>query len=198
MNTKDYMIKEFVQKRGLNFRKFCLYPDKIVVESRNMTKIEKYEIKIESVGFDTFYQAENVLVGKVIFMICILAPFFFTALRLFPEQKISNGNLFIITIFCWGFALLNYLKQHQDDIFLKGQQNLVFYRDKPNEQEVLEFINLIISTSKNFLKKKYFRFDESTDEYEFKNTMRWLLEREIISTSEFEKIKNEFHIKRLI
>jgi len=192
------MIKEFTQKRGFNVRKFNLYPDKIIIESRTLRKIEKYEIKIDSIGFDTFYQADNVLVGKTAFIICIAAPIMMTILRLFPGQYISTANLIISYVICWAFALLNYLNQHQDDIFLQGQQNLVFYRNYPKEQEVIEFINLVISTSKSYLKKKYFKIDDYTDENEFKNTMRWLLDKEIISVSEFEKIKYEFHVKKLL
>ncbi len=197
-NNNDHIIKEFIQKRGFNIRKFYLYPDKVIIESKTLRKIEKYEIKIDTIGFDTFYEADNILVGKIVFIICIVAPIFMTILRLFPGQSISNVNLVISYIFCWGFALINCLKQHQDDIFLKGQQNLVFYRNYPSEQEVIEFINLIVSTSKNYLKKKYFRFDDYTAENEFKNTMRWLLDKEIISVSEFDKIKNEFHVKKLL
>ena len=197
-NNNDYMIKEFTQKRGFNSRKFYLYPDKVIIESKTLRKIEKYEIKIDSIGFDTFYEADNTLVGKIAFIVCIATPIFMTILRLFPGQSLSNANLVISYVFCWGFALLNYLKQHQDDIFLKGQQNLVFYRNFPIEQEVIEFINLVISTSKKYLKKKYFRFDNYTDENEFKNTMRWLLDKEIISASEFDKIENEFHVKKLL
>lgn len=192
------MIKEFIQKRGFNFRKFYLYSDKIVVETKTMSKIEKYEVKLDSVGFNTYYQADNVAVGKILFVIFVLAPFFLIALRVFSEQNLSKEGLIIGTIFFWGFALINYLKQHQDDIFLKGQQDLVFYRNIPSDIEVIEFIDLIILTSKNYLKKKYFRFDENTEEIEFKNTMRWLLDNDIISVSEFEKIKYEFHIKRIL
>ena len=196
-NIKENMIKEFIQKRGFNFRKFFLYSDKIVIETKTLSKITKYEIKIDNIGFDIVYVADNVAVGKIMFIICILAPIFLTVLRLIPLQGISNGSLLISYIFCWGFAILNYLKQHQDDIFLKGSQNLVFYRNIPKEQEVKEFINLVVSTSKNYFKNKYYRFDDYTDENEFKNTMKWLLDKEIISVYEFDKIKNEFHIKKL-
>lgn len=75
---------------------------------------------------------------------------------------------------------------------------MVFYRNFPSEHEVIEFINLIVSTSKKKSQKKYFRFDDYTDENEFKNTMRWLLDKEIISVSELDKIKDEFYVKKLL
>ena len=68
-NNNDYMIKEFTQKRGFNSRKFYLYPDKVIIESKTLRKIEKYEIKIDSIGFDTFYEADNTLVGKIAFIV---------------------------------------------------------------------------------------------------------------------------------
>ncbi len=196
-NFKNLLIKEFSQKRGFSFRKFHLYPNKVVVETRTIRKLEKFEIKIENVGFDTSYQADNIAIGKIWFFLCLAAPIFVHVLQFFPGQELSTTNLVILYAGCWFFALLNFLKQHQDDIILKGQNDLIFYRNIPNEQKVLEFIELTKLTTKKYLRRKYLNTDDFIDNTEFRYTMKWLLEKDIISKSEYKKAINEFDLKNI-
>jgi hypothetical protein len=102
-------------------------------------------------------------------------------------------------VICWGLSVLNYLKQHQDDVFLiGGQKNLVFYREIPNESKVLEFIGEVISVSKTLLKAKYVVIDCTMSEEEFLGRLNWLVEREIISISEKSNLMQDFKIKKLL
>lgn len=195
LDNKHRLIKEFTQKRGLNFRKFCLYQNKITVETKTIRKIEKYEVRIENLGFDILYQADNVLIGKIWFYICLFAPILVYILKFIPGQNLPTTNLIIIHISCWFFALINYTKQHQDDIILKGPNDLTFYRDIPNEQSVLEFLELVKLTTKEQLKRKYLNTDNYADDNEFRHTMNWLLERDIISMSEYKNVLNEYKLK---
>lgn len=194
--NKNRLVNEFTQKRGFNYRKFHLYHDKVIIETKTIRKIEKYEVKIDNIGFDILYQADNVIIGKIVMFICILIPILLVFLNLFNGQDILAAKTIMIFMVCWGFALINYSKQHQDDIILKGHQNLEFYRSIPNEDEVLEFISLIVSSSKSYLKKKYYKLKEHSNEVDLQNTMTWLLDREVISESEFDKIMNDFHLRK--
>ncbi len=65
--------KEFIQKRGLNCRKFILTNDKIIIETTTYRKIDKYEVKLERLGFDIHYQSDNTLPGKILFMFVLNA-----------------------------------------------------------------------------------------------------------------------------
>jgi hypothetical protein len=197
LDNKYRLIKEFTQKRGLNFRKFCLYQNKITVETKTIRKIEKYEVRIENLGLETLYQADNVLIGKIWFYICLVAPILVYILQFFPGQDLPTTNLVMLHIGFWFFALLNYLKQHQDDIILKGSNNLAFYRNIPNEQSVLKFIELVKLTTKQRLKLKYFKIDNYTDENELKQTMNWLLEQDIISNTEYKDVLSEYKLKNI-
>lgn len=153
-----------------------MYQNKITVETKTIRKIEKYEVRIENLGFETLYQADNALIGKIWFYICLFTRILVYILQFFPGQDLPTTNLIILHIGFWFFALLNYLKQHQDDIILKGQNNLAFYRSIPNEQTVLAFIELVKLTTKEQLKQRYFKADNCLDEIELKQTLHWLLE----------------------
>jgi hypothetical protein len=193
------MKTQFIQKRGFNYRKFFLHPDKIVVETKTIRKLDKFEVKMDRIGFDIQYQADNTVGGKILFVFCLGLPLLMTVLQFFPHQKTSFGSLVICYIFGFGIALLNYLKQHQDDIFLLGgQKNLVFYRNIPDEAAVLEFIEQVISTAKQYMKTKYTTFDTYTSEEDFMNRLHWLQDREVITDKEYSEIKEEFIVRRLL
>ncbi|ANI88057.1 hypothetical protein A9P82_01200 [Arachidicoccus ginsenosidimutans] len=192
------MIKEFIQKRGFNYRKFFLYSDKIIVETKSVRKINKYEAKLDRIGFNIHYQADNVMAGKIFLWVCIALPMILTVAELW-EHNIDVRTLIIFYVIFLILILTNFLKQHQDDIYLTGGQiNLVFYRAIPNEQEVLNFISQIVRVSKEYLKEKYTQFDDFTKEEIFMNQLRWLLDRDVITNEEYNNIVENFKIKRLL
>jgi hypothetical protein len=172
------MIKEFIQKRGLNYRKYFLYEDKIIVELKIISQVNKYEIKLDQIGFDMQYQADNTMPGKIALVVCI-AIFLSVVVDQIIYHNIQT-NILVVNLFCWGgLALLSYFKQHKDDVYLTGgRKNLVFYRNIPNEASVVDFIQIVISTSKKYLRNKYTEFDSYTVEGEFMNRLLWLKQRE--------------------
>jgi hypothetical protein len=192
------MTTEFQQKRGLNFRKFTLTSDKILVETRTLRKNHKYEIKLDRIGLDIHYQSDNTIAGKIFFGICItlvIGSVFGIFLTTGKDTNISIINAVLWTL----MACFAYFKPHQDDIFLVGgQTNLVFYRDIPNEKNVLEFIDRVKENVKIYLKEKYTIFDSTTVEQDFYGRINWLRDREIISYSEYVEYKTRFDNQKLL
>jgi len=189
---------DFKQIRGSNFRKFKLTPSKIIIETRSSRKNIKYEVKLDRLGFDIFYQSDNTTPGIIMFGICI-AIIIGATIEHFTSGTLDTPGLIVTWISCCGFCLLNYLKQHQDDIYLTGGEvNLVFYRNKPNEETVLNFIEEVKKQTKLFLKEKYTVFDDTTTEHDFYNRMIWLREHEIIDQNEYITYINEFEIQKLL
>jgi hypothetical protein len=192
------MTTEFQQKRGLNFRKFTLTSDKILVETRTLRKNHKYEIKLDRIGLDIHYQSDNTIAGKIFFGICIALVVGSVFSVFFTTGK--DTNISIINAVLWTLmACFAYFKPHQDDIFLVGgQTNLVFYRDIPNEKVVLEFIDKVKENVKIYLKEKYTIFDSTTGEQDFYSRINWLRDREIISYSEYVEYKTQFDTQKLL
>jgi hypothetical protein len=192
------MTTEFQQKRGLNFRKFTLTSDKIIIETRTLRKNDKYEIKLDRVGLDTHYQSDNTISGKIFLGVCIalVVGSFFGIFY----SKGNDINTWIFNAVLWTLiACLAYFKPHQDDIYLVGgQTNLVFYRDIPNEKNVIDFINKVRERVKIYLKEKYTAFDNTTVEQDFYNRINWLRDSEIISYSEYVEYKTQFDTQKLL
>jgi len=192
------MNEEFLQKRGLNFRRFVLTSDKITVETKTISKINKFEVRLDNIGLDIHYQADNTTVGKILFGVCVALTLGSIIGIIFNNDK--DGNVWIVNAVTWGLiGCFAYFRQHQDDIYIVGgQTNLVFYRDIPNEKIVLEFIEKVKEQVKSYLKGKYTVFDSTTEDQDFYSRINWLRDREIISHSEYVDYKTNFEIQKLL
>ncbi|GEO08812.1 hypothetical protein [Segetibacter aerophilus] len=192
------MIAVLEQKRGFNYRRHTLFADKVLVETKSTSKIDKYEVRIEKLGFQTQYQADNTMPGKIFLVVCILIPVALTISELLLHN-VGMRNL-IVNYVCWlGLAIFSIFKQHQDDIYLVGgDKNLVFYRNIPSEQKVLEFIELVIKATKDNIKNKYLTFDPNTPDEEYIARLNWLKETDMITEEELENYKIDLEIKRLL
>ena len=192
------MIAVLEQKRGFNYRKHTLFEDKVLVEMKSISKIDRYEIRIDKLGFQTQYQADNTLPGRIFLVVCIAIPVALTISELLLHN-VGTRNL-MVNYICWiGLAVFNILKQHQDDIYMVGgEKNLVFYRNVPSEEKVLAFIELINKTIKEYIKNKYLTFDPATPDEEYWARLNWLKETEMITEEEFEDYKIDLEIKRML
>lgn len=190
------MIKELVQKKGLNFRKFYLYDDKIVIEERTSSKITKYDIELDEIGYKFFYEKENTNIGKIATWILATIPLILIIAYLLGAL---DGAPVIINSIVWGgLAIFGFVKQNKDDLILGGGQKAIFfYRNKPNEEAVMFFINKLIETSKKHIKKKYLMFKEYETDEEIINRLRWMLSIEVLSNKEYDIIREELKNRSL-
>ena len=192
------MSTEFIQKKGYNIRKFILTSDKIIVETKTIQKKYKYEVKLDRLGLDIHYQADNTIAGKIFFTICLILIAISVFAFFYNSDK--EQNIWIFNTLLWtAMAFFAYFKQHQDDIFLVGgESNLAFYRNIPNEEKVLEFINKIKTSTKIYLKEKYTYFDKNTSDQDFFHRINWLYEKEIITYTEYLDYKTNFETQKLL
>lgn len=189
---------EFKQKRGLSERHYILYDDKISVNIKTLSRLINFEVRLDKLGFEKNYQADNPLIGKIVFWFCISIPFVFIIARLFGAQ-IDSATIAINTIIFFFLAGLNYAKQHQDDIFLTGgSTNINFYRKYPDEKSVLDFIDKVVRAAKKYHKDKLLdpKLKLHPDEYLARTF--WLHDNKIIDESEFKKLTEFYEIQRLL
>lgn len=189
----------FEQKQGLSRRKYTLLPDKILVETENIRKKSKYEIKLDRVGHDIHYQSDSTIVGRIFFYFCLALPIILWIAYFIQPGQMETRVAIVNTAIWWGLALINILKKHKDDIFLVGGQvNLVFFRTVPNGEEVLKFVEQIITASKQYLKTKYTAVDINIPEDDFQKRLQRLKEKEIIDDVELNELKREYSTKKLL
>lgn len=193
------MAIEFIQTRTWQtIRKFTLYQDRILVESTTWRKVEKFEVRLENLGFEIQYRADNIFYWKVALRGLVMATVisFIGLLDAFggnPVQWLSATALgFVLTIWV-------YFRPYQDDLFITGgQSNLVFFRNAPSEAVVLDFIEKIKYNYRGILKEKYTAFTRDTQEHDYYARLSWLLENGIIDKSEHSEYKVTFDIQKLL
>lgn len=184
--------------RRFSYRKFGLYSDRLLVEQKTISQFTKFEIKLDQIGSNLHYQSDSILAGKVFLYISIAIPLILTIVNLIQHNSLLEIKYLIMNYILWlGIALANYLTEHQDDIILTGgSQNLFFYRNIPDEQSVLVFIDDVISASKSHMRNKYTKIDSYVSEGDFINRLQWLLANEIISEQDFAQLREEYRISR--
>lgn len=192
------MEKELIQKNRFSHRKFILSDDKIYVEYKSPKDTSKYELSLDQLGFTKHYHAAVSISEKVAIIFFLLAPFVVLGLQ-YSQNKIDVNKLISLTLLSFVAAAIAFFKEKKDDIYLKGgKHNLVFYRNRPNETEVLEFIDLVIATTKKHLKSRYVYFDSYTDEEYYLNGVLYLRNLKIISNREVHELLSAFKTSRLL
>nr|WP_297166513.1 hypothetical protein [uncultured Dysgonomonas sp.] len=193
------MIEKLTQKKGFNFRKFQLYNNKIIIEERSASKITKYDIELDEIGYRIYHEKDNTTIGQIVTWIFVCIPFILIIIYFLEDDK--KGGLGIIafnTVIWWGFALFSFLKQNKDDLILTGgQSSISFYRNKPNEQNVLDFIKILIEVSKKYIRDKHLIFKEYETEEEIINRLKWMLAIEVITNKEYDIIREELKKRSL-
>lgn len=186
------------QKQGANLRKHTLKADRVLVETKSLKKNEKYEVFLDNIGIDKVYKADSTILGKIFFFFCLVMPIAMT-IALLAGEKIDNGTLIVNYVLWFGLAIVGYFKKSQDDIYLTGgPRSLVFYRTIPNEKEVLDFIDEVIAASKKYVKEKYAKVNVDIPQEMFFGRLNLLKEKEIITESEYQEIKKEWELKKLL
>ncbi|WP_207496771.1 hypothetical protein [Aridibaculum aurantiacum] len=191
-------IAELDQKIRLSRRKFVLYEDKVAVEIKTPKDTSRYEVDIRDTGEKLHYHAENTKGGYIILAVIFLVPVVVTIVS-FTSNSINGGQVLGAWFCSLVIAFLAYIKEHVDDVYLTGgKTNLYFFRNIPSEQEVLHFIELVMTAKREMLKKEYLAFDKYTDEEEYHERLVWLRDNNLITKEDFENAKIDFEISRLL
>lgn len=192
-------MKEFYQRKVLDYRKFRLHPNRIEVETKEGGKLNRYEIPIEEIGFKKSYQADSNIFAKLIWYFFIVAPFFIITMYFIinnPETLDIKSTVIASGGF-WIVAILGLLHPMQDDVILEGYRNISFYRNKPDEKEVTEFIDEVVKTAKKYQLDRYIDMNEDITKEDLLNRLKYLKEKDIITQEEFEIIFETYTEKRM-
>ena len=193
------MMKELRQRRNLEKRNFYILDDTLKVEYLSLRKQSKFDLELDKIGFKTNYQSDNTLPGKIMFFIFTILPILYTIGVLISDEKVKIPELGMIWFFCILLNTFNLLKNHQDDIILTGSgSDIYFYRTKPSEKEVKQFIDDIIKISKEYKKTKYAKYNPLISEEQYDSNLLWLKQQKVIDEIEMLHLKEDYRIKKLL
>ncbi len=187
------------QRRGFETRSFSLTPSSLNVEYKTIREVVKKTVRLDEIGIRIQFQGDNIMVGKVLTIIFSIVPFV-TLLLYFLFPKIIDTQIMFWTIlFCLFFVGISIAKNHRDDVVITGgAENIFFYRKKPREEAVMEFIEQILAASKKYKRFKHANLNLDVSEEIFIEKLRWLIHEEVITDAEFNELKAEYDLKSLL
>lgn len=191
-------MNQIIQKRGFERKVITINPDLEILEVDYKSAKEKlrYKVNLLEIGNEFVYEADNLIVGKIATVIFSLLSVGSIALYYFAKP--DNPGLLIASSILWGgLVVISFLTPNKDDILITGGERTVrLFRNKPNEEEVMNFVKYVIQISNE--KKKRLLVNFELNEEQFTANIQWLKNMKLIDDSELENLKSDYKIKKLM
>lgn len=191
-------MTELRQKKLFQRKEYKLYDDKIFVKIKTHTEQNEWHSSLEEIGLKKLYKKQSKTVQLICSAVCfcIVLTAFFTYI-FFPNQISTDsfvGNSIVWSLVGIGLLLIPIKNEL---IVYGGTQDLVFFRNLPNDESVEEFVNTVITKTKKFLRSKYAKVDKDLSKEIQIGNFNWLKNIEVISEEEYESLKEELNREQL-
>jgi len=173
-------VRTLKQRHGTETRRFELVRSGVLL--RVKTILSTWET---TVGYDVFYGDKVVMMesSKLAFVAAlVLLPI--TILTAVYTEASAEAPWF------WGaltlVAVCAFLNSRRHLVgYLDGDNELMFYTARPSEAKVNAFIEEARTEARAWARSRFLPFNPSGNEQDDRNHLQWLLDKEIISASEF-------------
>lgn len=189
------------QKQGGRYKEFEICnATTLRIKEKGSGELKEWTTHLDALGHDLIYQSATR--RRFYIMASVIAAFLvFITICLFLSDDIM-GNLpvvigsYLIFGIIMASSLLSPLKKEIH--LVGGTVNLTFFQDSPSALEVDKFIGELIRLSKQLLLKKYATIDAELPESTMFNQLNWLKNRDLISEEEYQELKQQYKLQRLI
>ena len=186
------------QRKGFESRIYTLDPesDFVEVEYKSLKEKVKFRIHLMEVGNDIQYEADNLIVGKILFVFLALISTGCIAYLIFENPE--EPGVYAVNAVVWGgIALIGLVVPNKDDLIIANGSKLVkLFRNKPGQEEALAFANFLIARANKKKKEALINFDLNEDQF-YANVF-WLHQMNLIDKTEFAELQSEYSLKKLI
>lgn len=186
------------QRKGFETRAYTLDPESEYIEVEMNTIKEKfrYKIHLSEVGNEIQYQADNLILGKIFFGISALISIYSTGYYFLGNPE--NPGTYVVNSIAWGvIALCGVFVTPKDDLLItNGNKLITLFRNKPDEQQALEFANSLIKKANE--KKKEMLINFELNEEQFQANVHWLHSMRMIDKTEVRELQREYSLKKLL
>ena len=186
---------ELHQRTLLERRSFFLLPNKLKLYLKDTEGEHENYIGYESLKGEAKISCRKnpkllfITMAMVTFSVCILLQ----------SLLINQGFYYIIfplVVACISGVL--YRCKQQNYIILETYDNkkVIFFRNKPNRQTLERFLAQLWSYRKQYLREKYFYINHNRDLKQQTERLRWLLEQNVITKTEYKFAQEDWIIDR--
>lgn len=186
---------ELHQKTLLEKRSFFLLPNKLKLYLKDTEGEHENYISYENLKGEAKISCRKnpkllfIALAMVTFSICILLG----------SLSFNQGLSYIIfPIFAAILSGILYRYKQQNYIILEtyDRKKVIFFRNNPNRQILERFLVELWSYRKQYLREKYFYIDHNHDLKQQTERLRWLLEQQVITKTEYKFAQEDWIIDR--
>ncbi len=177
------------QRKGFETRSYSLDPETgfIDVELKTLKKKSRYRIHLSEVGNKISYHSKKEVGERIFYGISALISIYCIGYYFLGNPE-NPGSLAFNAI-GWGIlALSGFSKPSKDDLHItNGEKLITLFRNKPTEEQALEFANSLIKMANEMKKEMLINF-ELTEE-QFLANIHWLQSMKLIDKMELRNFK---------
>ncbi|MGB5633619.1 MAG: hypothetical protein WBM86_12705 [Waterburya sp.] len=186
---------ELHQRTLLERRSFFLLPNKLKLYLKDTEGEHENYISYETLKGEAKISCRKnpkllfITMAIVTFSVCILLQ----------SLLINQGLYYIIFPLVVAFfsgALYRYKQQNYIILETYDRKKVIFFRNKPSRQALELFLAQLWSYRKQYLREKYFYIDQNHDLKQQTERLRWLLEQNVITKSEYKFAQEDWIIDR--
>lgn len=183
------------QKALLEKRSFFLLPNKLKTYIKNTEGEYENYIAYESLkGESKVFCRKN---SNLLFLTLATSTF---AMCIVLHTLLTNQDLKLVIfplIVATFFATMYYTRQQNyTTLETFDRQKVVLLHNNPNRKALERFLNQLWMQRKQYLREKYFYISQYQDQQKQTDRLRWLLEQNVISNSEFKFAQEDWVIDR--
>lgn len=186
---------ELHQRTLLEKRSFFLLPNKLKLYLKDTEGEHENYISYENLKGEAKISCRKnpkllyITMAMLTFSICILLQ----------TLLIDQGLLFIIfplVIAILSAILYRYKRQNYIILETYDRKKVIFFRNNPNRQALERFLVQLWSHRKQYLREKYFYINHNHDLKQQTERLRWLLEQQVITKTEYKFAQEDWIIDR--
>lgn len=201
MKNAKQQLKQIFQKKGKEIRKYEISENGLETEITTKGQFQAFTILFEDIEFNEMVvskkpnPAEVALFISVFVNLMLIVFLLYQNISFIDEAVLSGMSMGVIGgLSVWSIQLF---KKEKEKI-LKGSQNLFFFYNKKEKDEVDWFIKELKSVQRDHIRKKYMRIDDLIPSENQEQTFYWMYNRKFITRSELEILFEELDNRKII
>ena len=186
---------ELHQKTLWEKRSFFLLPNKLKLYLRDSEGEHENYIRYENLQGEAKISCRKN--PKLLFIAIIMVTF---SICILLQSSIANRGfsyvVFPLIVALISAILYQYRQQNYIILETRDRRRVIFLRDNPNRQALERFLAQLWQYRKQYLREKYFYINYDRDLNQQTERLRWLLEQNVISKSEYRLAQEDWIIDR--